>query len=220
MITKATFDFLKQVALHNDRDWFQAHKGDYECSLKTVWNFVGALIPEISKIEPAIPSDLNPKDCVMRIYRDVRFSKNKAPYKKNFGIAISPKGKNFDGAGFYINLEPKNSFIAGGSWMPSAEHLKSIRQEIDYNGDEFHQIIGKSSFKSYFADLDREDVLKTSPKGYLSDHQDIEYLKLKSFTVSHRLKDEEFIKPDVINYVLDVFKELNPFIQFLRTAIT
>jgi uncharacterized protein (TIGR02453 family) len=170
-------------------------------------------------VDPVIPADMNAQNCLLRIYRDIRFSKNKTPYKTNFGIGISANGKNFDGPGYYIHLQPEQSFIAGGYWMPGPDHLKAIRQEIDYNGREFHKIIEARSFKTYFGELSTEDKLKTSPKGYTTDHEDIEYLKLKSFIGIHYLKDNTLKKPEAINTVVDVVEKLYPLMIFLRNAI-
>ena len=219
MIEPATINFLKLIAKNNDRDWFQAHKESYESARQNVLDFTGKLIREMAKLDPSIPSDLEPKTCLMRIYRDVRFSKNKAPYKTNFGIAISGNGKNFNGPGYYLHLQPGKSFIAAGYWMPDPDHLKSIRQEIDYNGSELHDIVDDKFFKVCFGGLDQEDKLKTSPKGYPADHEDVEYLKLKSFTVTHQLKDEQLYKADTIQYVMSVFEKVYPLVIFLRNAI-
>lgn len=219
MIIPASLNFLEQIANNNDRDWFQLHKDEYNAARENVLNFTGDLLIELAKLDPSIPADLAAKNCLMRIYRDVRFSKNKAPYKTNFGIGISANGKNFNGPGYYIHLQPKKSFIAAGYWMPETDHLKAIRQEIDYNSTDFHNIIDNASFKEYFGQLDQEDKLKTSPKGYLAGHTDIEYLRLKSFLVTHDIQDEKLSRPDTITYITSVFEKAYPLMVFLRNAI-
>lgn len=219
MLRSDTFDFLKQVKTNNNREWFQAHKDLHDTARENVLAFTADVITGLTKIDLAIPSDLNPKDCVMRIYRDVRFSKDKTPYKTNFGTGISPNGKNFNGPGYYLHLSPEQSFIAGGCWMPPANQLKAIRQEIDYNSSDFQSILDDQLFKHYFDNLDREGALKTAPKGYPADHPSIEVLKLKSFTASTEITIEELLHPDAVKRVLERFEALHSFIVFLRNAI-
>ena len=219
MIKTTTFDFLRQIAINNDRNWFQAHKEEYNLARQDVLDFTTGILHKAVKIDPAISTDITAQNCLMRIYRDVRFSKNKAPYKTNFGIGISANGKNFNGPGYYIHLQPEQSFIAGGSWMPATDQLKAMRQEIDYNGTEFHKILENKSFKTCFGDLSTEDKLKTTPKGYAIDHPDIEYLKLKSFVAIHQIRDKVLTGPDAIKEVAYIVEKLYPLMVFLRNAI-
>lgn len=219
MIHPNTFHFLSQLAINNNRDWFAAHKQQHDQARENVLEFIKQIIKEITKIDSAIPTDLDPKDCLMRIYRDIRFSKDKTPYKTNFGVGISPNGKNFNGPGYYLHIQPNECFLAGGCWMPESETLKAIRQEIDYNGSDFHEVIARASFKNYFGDLDQEDKLKTAPKGYPADHPEIEYLKLKSFTVSHKLSVNDLKNEDALKIVVKGFTEMHPFLAFLRQAL-
>jgi len=220
MISSSTFRFLKDVKENNNREWFQANKQEYENARTDVLNFTAGIIKELAKADITIPADLDPKSCVMRIYRDIRFSKNKTPFKTNFGIAISSNGKNFKGPGYYIHLEPGKSFIAGGTWFPESDELKSIRQEIDYNSSDWHEIVDEKAFRDEFGELDTEGKLKTVPKGYSSDHPDIEYLKLKSFTAGRQLSDKELLKADSEVFVSEKLKKLNPLMVFLRNAIS
>ena len=132
MIKKETLSFLSDLIAHNDRVWFQENKSRYEEAKKNVENFANAIIAELIKTDGSIPKEVTAKQCVMRIYRDVRFSKDKSPYKNNFGIGISARGKGNDGAGYYIHIQPGASFVAGGYWMPQGDHLKAIRQEIEH----------------------------------------------------------------------------------------
>ena len=219
MIKKSTFQFLKDVALNNHREWFLPNKGRYEEARENVIDFTDQVLTGLRKIDPLITDDVKAKNCVLRIYRDIRFSKDKTPYKTNFGIGISPTAKNFKGPGYYIHLEPDSCFVTGGSWMPESETLKAIRQEIDYNGADFHAIIDAPVFRQFFPELDQEDMLKTSPKGYAADHPDIKYLKLKSFTASSRLKATELTGPDSVKNVLDRLEAVYPFMEFLRNAL-
>ncbi len=220
MIASGTFDFLRDLAKNNNREWFQENKGRHDEARANVLEFVGELVKGLSKIDKTISADLDPKTCVMRIYRDVRFSLNKAPYKNNFGAGISQQGKNFNGPGYYLHIHPEESFLAGGCWMPEPDMLKSIRQEIDYSGRDFRDIVTATSFKKYFGEPDQEYKLKTTPKGYSVDHPDIEYLKLKSFTFTHVLAPEELKSTNAAKKVLEGFEKLHPFMVFLRNAIS
>lgn len=218
MIQPATFNFLKNLKENNNRDWFQEHKEEHDAARENVLAFVGKLTAELAKADPKIPADLDPKNCVMRIYRDIRFSKDKTPYKNNFGAGISENGKSFKGPGYYLHISSGESFLAGGCWMPEADQLKAIRQEIDYNGAEFKKIVENATFKKYFGELDNEAKLKTMPKGYPPDHPDIEYLKLKSFTITRVIKQTELTDKKALQTVAEIFKHMYPFMVFLRKA--
>lgn len=220
MIKPGTFTFLTDLAKNNDREWFQENKARHDEARNNVLDFTAEVIKGISEFDKTVSPSLDPKTCVMRIYRDVRFSKNKAPYKSNFGAGISQQGKNFNGPGYYIHVHPEECFIAGGCWMPEAEMLKSIRQEIDYNGNDFREIVEETAFTKYFGKPDQEYVLKTVPKGYSADHPDIEYLKLKSFTFTHILKPKELSGTGSVKSVVEGFAKLHPFMLFLRNAIS
>lgn len=217
-IEQSTFTFLSSLAENNNREWFQHHKGDYEAARENVLVFTQDLIKGIASFDQTVPSGLDPKACVMRIYRDVRFSLNKLPYKTNFGIGISAAGKNFPGPGYYIHIEPNASFIGGGTWHPAADELKNIRQEIDYNFSEWQSIVEEGDFISVFGTLDTEDKLKTSPKGYPSDHPAIEYLKLRSFVVSHQLSNKQLKAESSTDSLTETARKLCPFMNFLRNA--
>ena len=220
MLKQSTFNFLEKLVQNNNRDWFNAHKGEYEEAKENVYAFTDELIREIFVFDKQVPDTLKAKDCVMRIYRDVRFSLNKDPYKSNFGIGISPKGKNFDIAGYYLHIQPGNCFVAGGAWMPHPDHLKAIRQEIDYNGADLHRILDHPAFKKTFGGLSQEEKLKTAPKGYDADHTDIDILKLKSFTVHANISDKAILAKDGLKTVAGMFATMHPFIVFLRNSIS
>jgi uncharacterized protein (TIGR02453 family) len=219
MINSATFAFLKELKENNNREWFNANKARHEEAKINVLEFVSNLIPELAKIDKSVPASLNAKDCVMRIYRDIRFSLNKTPYKTNFGAGISPNGKNFKGPGYYIHIEPNNSFVAGGSWFPENNELKAIRQEIDYNYSSFEGIIEAPDFKNYYGSLDQEGALKTAPKGYSANHPYIHILKLKSFTVSSSISNDQLQSNGSVKIISEGFEYMYPFINFLRNAI-
>lgn len=220
MINGETFDFLKDLAENNNREWFQDNKFRHDQARNNVLEFVSKLIAGLSKIDKTIPADLDPKTCIMRIYRDVRFSLNKTPYKNNFGAGISQQGKNFNGPGYYLHIHPEECFTAGGCWMPEAEMLKSIRQEIDYTGSDFRDIIEAPRFQDHFGEPDQDFKLKTRPKGYPANHQDIEYLKLKSFTFTHTVDPKNLTRADAAEKIIQDFELLHPLMIFLRNAVS
>lgn len=220
MISTATFNFLKELAANNDREWFHSHKDQHDVSRKNVLDFVGDIIKKLSLIDTLIPATLDPKDCVMRIYRDIRFSKDKTPYKTNFGAGISPYGKSFNGPGYYLHISPEQCFVAGGCWLPESGELKLIRQEIDYNASDFRKVIDDQEFQNYFGILDTDHTLKTVPKGYSSDHPEINTLKLKSFTVTHHMAEKELQQKNAVAKVVEGFTKLHPFVVFLRNALS
>jgi uncharacterized protein (TIGR02453 family) len=218
MLKKDTLKFIKDVAANNNREWFAENKDKYEEARANVLELVAAIIPELAKIDPLISAELDPKKCLLRIYRDVRFSKNKDPYKNNFGMWFSARSKGGNEPGYYLHIQPGKSFIAGGYWMPEAPHVKLIRQEIDYNIGDFKEIINNKDFKEKFK-LGESGSLKNAPKGYDPADPNIEYLKLKSFEASMQLNDEEFYKTDVVNKLVSSFKIISPLVAFLRNAI-
>jgi uncharacterized protein (TIGR02453 family) len=217
MIEKTTLDFLKKLTKNNNRDWFEKNREDYLKAKTDVEAFTEQLIKSIAKFHPEIGL-LNAKNCVFRIFRDVRFSKDKSPYKTNMGAYISEGGKKGNKAGYYLHIQPNGqSFLAGGMYMPEPALLNAIRQEIDYNTDEFKGIINKKSFKNTFGGLEGEK-LKAVPKGYDKNHPDIELLKYKSYIVWHKLDDKALTQKDFLKKATAVFKELYPFNQFLNRA--
>ncbi|MEY3678160.1 MAG: hypothetical protein RI924_301 [Bacteroidota bacterium] len=220
MLQAATFEFLQGVQEHNNREWFLENKSRYERARQDVHELARQLIAGIAAFDPTIPSDLDPKLCVMRIYRDVRFSKDKSPYKENFAISISPKGKNFDGPGYYLHIHPSASLLAGGYWMPGSDELKAIRQEIDYNGDDFRAVIQDPDFLNYFGSLNTIQSLKTVPKGYDAHHPDIQWLKLKSFTADHALSMPDLTQSVSAENLIKGFEKLYPLMCFLRNALS
>lgn len=218
-INPETFDFLKKLVANNNREWFQANKAEHDKARENVIEFTGDLIKQLHLVDPLVDAAIDPKKCVMRIYRDIRFSKNKTPYKNNFGVSIPTLGSKAGGVEYYFHIQPDKAFIAGGYWMPETEHLKKIRQEIDYNADELKMIIDNAEFKRLFGDFRKQDQLKTVPREYSADNENIDLLKLKSFIVSHQMKDKELMKPDAIEYIASVCSKLYPLNIFLRNAL-
>jgi uncharacterized protein (TIGR02453 family) len=219
-ITKSTFQFLKDLKQNNDRDWFLANKPRFETAKKEFESFITELLGEISKFDPDI-SHHSAKDCIFRIYRDVRFSKDKSPYKTHFGAHISAAAKKSDihsKAGYYIHIEPGASMLAGGAYLPQGPWIKAIRQEISYNADRLKQILDSKEFKQYFGSMEGEK-LKKAPRGYQPDHPEIELLRNKSFLASNNCADKQVTSSDFMDHSANVFKALLPFDQFLNSTM-
>jgi uncharacterized protein (TIGR02453 family) len=219
MIQQPTLDFLSDLAENNNRDWFMANKSRYDAARENVIEFTSGLIKLMHQIDPALSPDMEGKKCVMRIYRDIRFSKNKTPYKNNFGISLPTNGTKLGGAEYYLHLQPGKSFIAGGYWMPEANHLKAIRQEIDYNGHDLKAIIDAPEFVELFGDFRNQDKLKSLPRDYTADNENIELIKLKSFIVMHNLTDKEIKSPKAADTIAALCSKIYPLNVFLRNAI-
>lgn len=219
MITHITLDFLNQLKQNNTREWFQDHKKEYEAAKKEVEHFISTLIPAISRIDPLIQSP-DVKDCLFRIFKDVRFSKDKSPYKTNFGAFIGRGGRKTLFPGYYIHIEPGESMIAGGVYQPQPETLKLLRNEVYFNGPEFRKILEAKEFRKYFGSLDEFDKMKKPPREYPSDFPDIELLKYRSFIVSQMIADEQVLSGSYPDYVLEVVKAMQPLNAFLNRAIS
>ncbi len=218
-ISKDTMQFLSDLKQNNDRDWFQENKSRYEIARKEFESFINALIAEIVKFDSSIGHH-TAKECVFRIYRDIRFSKDKSPYKTHFGAHITSALKRSDihsRAGYYIHISPGDSMLAGGAYLPQGQWLKAIRQEISYNARELKEILNNADFKKYFGDISGEK-LKRAPKGYEPDHPDIELLKHKSFLATHICSDAKVTSSDFLDHAGNVFRALYPFDQFLNRA--
>jgi len=219
MIQRHTFDFLKELVENNNREWFQANKERYEAARQDVIEFTAGLLKHLHKIDPGVDDSLEAKKCVMRIYRDIRFSKDKTPYKNHFGVSIPSKGTKAGRAEYYLHISPGNSFIAGGYWMPEAGHLKAIRQEIDYNGNDLRKIIDDPAFIKLFGDFRKQEQLKSLPREYGADNENIGLLKLKSFVAFHQLKDDRLIAKDAIKFLTSVCAKIYPLNVFLNNAL-
>lgn len=218
MVQAATITFLKQLAKNNNKTWFDAHRKEYETAKTDFEDVIDSLLQKMAtSIDPAF-ADQKAKDCIFRIYRDVRFSKDKTPYKAHFSAAFSRNGKKDMAAGYYLHLEPGNVFAGGGIWMPENEHLKKIRQEIDYNFEDFKKIINNAAFKKMFNKLEGEQ-LKKAPVGYAEDNPALDYLKMKSYIVSHKLDDAQLSDKGFIAQCNKVFSTMKPLVDFINNAL-
>ncbi len=217
MIDTKTIKFLKDLSRHNDRDWFQANKQLFTAAQDNVIAFAGHLIGEIGEFDDEVAM-VDPKTCVMRIYRDVRFSKDKSPYKTNFAIYISPGGRKAMNPGYYFHLEPGKSFIAAGKYGPDPAELLKIRNAIVARTDEFLSIVENNGFNKTF-EL-RDERLKNAPKGFDAEHKAVEYLKMKGCTAFKDSSDDDGVTSDAFpKLIVKTFKETYPLISFLRAAL-
>ena len=216
---ETTLHFLKKLKINNNREWFDSNKTEYLASKEIFEEFVSELIKGINKFDKKVSLDLKPKDCTFRIYKDVRFSKDKTPYKNNMSASINPGGKKSNIPGYYFHLEPDGCFLAGGVYMPMPDVLKAIRQEIDYNPLPLINVLKSASFKKEFNGLDEEDKLKNPPKGFNKDHAHSEILKNRHFIVSQKFENKVILKKEGLIKTLDSFKAMYPFLDYLRKAI-
>lgn len=210
--------FLKDIAKNNNRDWFEKNKPKYLEAKEKFEDFLEAFHKEVLKFDESLVN-LNPRKMGFRIYRDVRFSKDKRPYKVNMGAGFSAHGKMEQEPGYYVHIEPGKSFVAGGFYMPDKDKLAKIRQEIDYNGKAFLKILNAPKFKKLFPSLDDFDKLKTMPRGYAVDHPHIDLLKNKSFVVSHLFTDKEVLDKSFVKKVAAAAKEIKTLNDFLKEAV-
>ena len=214
---KPTLDFLSALQAHNNKPWFQAHRAEYEAARQAFEDFVDDFIQEFRSIEDF--ENLSAKDCIFRIYRDVRFAKDKSPYKSNMGASIALGGKHSLRAPYYIHIEPPNkSFLAGGAYMPTPDQLAAIRRAIVRNPAGLKSAITRKPFKKHFGALSGEQ-LKTPPRGYPADHPEIELLKYKQFITGHALTDKDVFSPRLLKHTVEVFAALKPLLDWLNDAV-
>jgi uncharacterized protein (TIGR02453 family) len=220
MLEPQTLTFLKGLKKNNNKPWFDDHRAQYEAARIDFQNFIQLVIDRLQQSDTTITGTVA-RECLFRINRDIRFSNDKTPYKSNFGASIKQGGRKSGLAGYYFHLEPGNSFVGGGLWMPEAPTLKGMRQEVDYNWEEFQAIIQNKSFKKVFGDIYKGDEvrLSTVPKGYEKDNPAIEYLKLKSFIAETPISDEELTTATLHKKTVAAFEALQPLLKFINRTI-
>ena len=222
MIEASTLKFLKKLKNNNNKPWFDENRSEYEKAKANFLEFTKELIKGLEKIDQNIAlANMDPKKCISRINRDVRFSKNKDPYKTNFFALIKLGGKNSNKAGYYFQLESGNqSFTGGGAYMPMPPDLQLIRQEIDYGFEEWKTIVeGKSFKKMYPEGVQSHETLVRTPKGYDENNPAIDYLKMKGFYTLNKYSDEDLQSKDCIKKILQDFATAKPMIDFLNKAL-
>ncbi len=213
--TPETLQFIADLKNNNDRNWFQENKHRYDQARENFLLFVDGWIKGVAAFDESV-ADQKAKDIMFRIYRDVRFSNDKRPYKDHFGAYLAAGGRKSVYPGYYFHLCPGNqSFIGGGLWMPPAAHLKAVRQEIDYNFQEFSGIVQSPVFTSYFGRELAGEKLKTSPKGYDAANPALDYLKHKSWVATHSISDQQLLQADLLANCLKIAETLKPLKDFL-----
>mgnify|MGYP003426987115 FL=1 len=211
----STLQFLKTLLKNNNREWFTEHKNLYIEAQKDVLLFVENLIEEMSKFDEEILK-IDAKKSLFRIYRDVRFSKDKSPYKTNFGAGLG-MGKGTRITGYYLHIEPGKSFLAGGVYQPEPSVLKEIRKEISMSGNEFLKILEQKDFRNHFRGLSVENKLQRVPAGFEKDDPMAEYLKLKNFIVVHPISDASLLKENAAKDFAKIFESIKPLNDFLES---
>lgn len=215
---KALLGFLSDLSENNHKAWFDENRPRYEAIRKEWLKCVQELITLLSSFDSNI-ADLETKNCIFRINRDVRFAKDKSPYKSNMGAYFAKGGKKSAFGGYYIHLDPKECFLAGGIWMPESFHLQAIRQEIDYHFADFKAVVDNPTFKNTFPSFENQRMVGV-PKGYDKDNPAADYLKLKSFVVIKKLSIADLEHKAFLQNATDVFKTIKPLNDFLNKAIS
>ncbi|HEY3289082.1 MAG TPA: DUF2461 domain-containing protein [Anaerolineae bacterium] len=209
---KPLLDFLRELRTNNNKPWFEAHRTQYTEARGLFEDFVQDIIVGIDAFDP-LPGVMA-ADCIFRINRDVRFSKDKSPYKDAMSASIGPGGRKSTRASYYLHVSPGHSMIAGGAHMPSKEQLASIRENLAAGAPGFHKLIAASDFRKYFGQVSGEK-LKLAPKGYPKDHPQIEWLKYTSLTAAHNLSDDDLLARNAAANVVKACKALKPFLDWV-----
>ncbi|MBV9961368.1 MAG: DUF2461 domain-containing protein [Parafilimonas sp.] len=221
MLQTSTLQFLKQLKKNNNKEWFDANRKKYNSAKEDFALFFQQVIDQFSKTDTTISSVIA-KDCLFRINRDVRFAKDKSPYKTNMGAYLNANGKKSMTAGYYLHISPGESFVGGGMYNPDADALKKLRQEVDYNFDEFKKIINNKKFKAVYSEglrMNDEVSLSRPPKGYDENNPAIDYLKLKSFVGAMPLTDNQLTDKKSVATIVKAFEALHPLVLFLNKAL-
>jgi len=221
MLKQETLQFIQDLKDNNNKEWFQANQKRYDGYKSDYKDIVTAFIAEMSKSDDSL-KHLEFKDCSFRINRDIRFTKDKSPYKSNMGIWMSAGNKNTNLAGYYVHIEPGASFLAGGIHWPDAADLKKMRREIDGFYEDLEAIVEDKEFKKVYGAMDRDEnnTLKSMPKGYDREHPAIEFLKLKSFTATTKLDDKVITDKAFVKQASKKLLVLKPLVEFINRALT
>lgn len=221
MLSNESLQFLEDLKANNNRDWFLDNKKRYEIFKKDYHQLVSDFLDAMKPLDPSLEL-LEVKNCTFRINRDIRFSKDKSPYKAHLGIWMSAGAKGANRSGYYVHIENGGSFIAGGFYSPEADELKKVRKEIAFFYEDLEEILNEKNFKKEFGSLDRNETnsLKNAPKDYEKDHPAIEHLKLKSFTASQKFDIKEVSQKDFVAKMAKKLIALKPLNDFINRALT
>lgn len=219
---KQVLHFLRQLKANNNREWFLAHKSDYQTAAATINRFAEELILRIGEYDPTVRG-LTPKDCTYRIYRDVRFSKDKLPYKTHFGVYVCRGGKKSGYSGYYFHIGtgdadtyPAYHMLAAGDYCTDPKALKVLREDIVAGEGDFEQIIKAMEPRFH---LDRDYMLQRVPKGFAADTPYADYLRYKVYTVLSPVDDNYILAPGLAQRVADDFRMTKPFLDYVNRAI-
>lgn len=220
MLQAATVKFLTNLANNNNKGWMDVNRNQYLAAKVDFEQLITQLIDKTGAIDADI-EPLEAKNCVFRINRDIRFSKDKSPYKTNMGAFMAKGGKKSNFAGYYFHCQPGASFVGGGLWMPMPADLQRVRQEIDYNLDAFQKIIDNKKFKAQYPGLEMssEYTLSRPPKGYDDSNPAITYLKMKSYVTTQKVSDAQLTSKTLVKDIVAAFTALQPLVQFLNQAL-
>lgn len=215
-IQQQTFDFLKDLSAHNDRDWFSDNKSRYEAARDNVAEFADALLQRLSGSDEL--ETVSGKKAMFRIYRDVRFSKNKSPYKTSLSGRFRRAGKLRRG-GYYFHLSPGDNLIGGGFYGIEKDDLKRVRQEFDQDGESMRRIMSDPEFVAQFGQMQGEQ-LKKAPQGYPKDHPNIDLLRYKQFYAGRQFTQKEVLSPDFLDRATESLVALRPFFDYFSEVLT
>lgn len=220
MLQAATVKFLTNLANNNNKGWMDGNRDQYLAAKVDFEQLITQLIDKTGAIDADI-EPLEAKNCVFRINRDIRFSKDKSPYKTNMGAFMAKGGKKSNFAGYYFHCQPGASFVGGGLWMPMPADLQRVRQEIDYNLDAFQKIIDNKKFKAQYPGLEMssEYTLSRPPKGYDDSNPAITYLKMKSYVTTQKVSDAQLTSKTLVKDIVAAFTALQPLVRFLNQAL-
>lgn len=217
-IPSIVFDFLSQLEQNNNREWFAVNRTLYEESLSVISQFVNTLIEKLAKFDTSVSRE-TAKTSLFRIYRDIRFSPNKIPYKHYIGVYIARGGKSSKYAGYYLHFQNNQSLIGGGLWCPDREILSKIREDIYYNPEEILSIISQKELKNIYGGLMNRDELIRPPKGYPADFEYIELIKNKHYMFEKTFTNSEVLHENFLDHLTDLYHLLYPFNQYLNSII-
>lgn len=221
MIKQKSINFLRELKNNNSKDWFEENRGWYQDYKEDILSFTEMLLQELAKLDQSISSaSLDPKKCLTRINRDLRFSKDKTPYKSYVLIVFNKNGFHGNTAGYYLQIEPGNNYIGGGIWQTSTEIIKKIRQEIDYSFQEINGILADNHFQKTFPNgVQGVGKLKKVPDGYSDSNPAIELLKMKGFCTREEISEEDLTGRSCLQTVMEYFLTTKPLIDYINKAI-
>jgi uncharacterized protein (TIGR02453 family) len=211
-ISKSTLDFLKELKQNNNREWFSVNKPIFESEQKKVKAFYNAVMERLKT------SDLIESVKIFRIYRDVRFSKDKLPFKSHFGGQFTRATNKLRG-GYYLHISPGESFLASGFWEPNKEDLARIRKEFETDASEIRAVVNTADFKKHFGKL-KGDAVKSAPRGFDKNHPNIDLIRLKQFIVTREFTDDEVLSPNFLDEVVASFVAMRPYLDYMSDVLT